>query len=54
VVVSQRGLKQGRLEVKVRRSGEVLFCSREELPALLEKIQADLMPEMDGLPFMPE
>lgn len=54
VVVSQRGLKQGRLEVKVRRSGEVLFCRREELPALLEKIQADLMPEMDGLPFMPE
>ncbi len=54
VVVSQRGLKQGTLEVKVRRTGEVHFFPKEELSEALEKIIQDLMPTLDGLPLMPE
>jgi prolyl-tRNA synthetase len=54
VVVSQRGLKQGTFEVKVRQTGEVHFFRREELAAAVEKILQDLAPTLDGLPFMDE
>ena len=54
VVVSQRGLKQGTFEVKVRQTGEVHFFRREELAGAVEKILQDLAPTLDGLPFMDE
>ncbi|SHE97036.1 prolyl-tRNA synthetase [Desulfacinum infernum DSM 9756] len=54
VVVSQRGLKQGTFEVKVRQTGEVHFFRREELSGALERILGELAPTLDGLPFMDE
>ncbi|MGQ9748251.1 proline--tRNA ligase [Desulfosoma sp.] len=54
VVISQRGLKQGTYEVKVRRTGEVFFYSRDEIMSALERHAADLLPSLDGLPLLPE
>lgn len=54
VVVSQRGLKQGTYEVKVRKTGTVSFYPREEIADAVGKILAELTPTLEGLPFMPE
>ncbi|ROR02906.1 proline--tRNA ligase [Desulfosoma caldarium] len=54
VVVSQRGLKKGTFEVKVRRTGEVFFFGRDEIEAAVARIVADLSPSLDGLPLLPE
>ncbi|OIP94002.1 MAG: proline--tRNA ligase [Syntrophobacteraceae bacterium CG2_30_61_12] len=54
VVVSQRGLKSGRLEVKVRATGLVHQCPEAELPELLAGIVRDLQPSLAGLPYLPE
>ncbi len=54
VVVSQRGLKQGTYEVKVRKTGEVSFYGRDEIISALTRIVADLTPSLDGLPLLPE
>ncbi len=54
VVVSQRGLKQQTYEVKVRKTGEVSFHGRAELVRALERMVADLVPSLDGLPLLPE
>ncbi|MEJ5365139.1 MAG: proline--tRNA ligase [Desulfosoma sp.] len=54
VVVSQRGLKQGTYEVKVRKTGTVSFHARNEIADAVEKILADLMPPLEGLPLLPE
>jgi prolyl-tRNA synthetase len=54
VVVSQRLMKTNEVEVKVRKTGEVVICSQDDLEATLEKIKADLQPSLEGLPYMPE
>ncbi|SMC21918.1 prolyl-tRNA synthetase [Desulfacinum hydrothermale DSM 13146] len=54
VVVSQRGLKQGTFEVKVRQTGEVHFFRRQELCGAVERILGDLAPVLEGLPWMDE
>ncbi len=54
VVVSQKLLKSGQLEIKVRKTGEVLICAREELESVLDRILESLQPSLDGLPYMEE
>lgn len=54
VVVSQKLWKEGKVEVKTRRTGKVTICTRDELLPLLDEIVAELQPSLEGLPFMPE
>ncbi|MGD9506869.1 MAG: proline--tRNA ligase, partial [Syntrophobacteraceae bacterium] len=54
VVVSQRLMKTNEVEVKVRKTGEVIICSQDEVEAVIEKLKADLQPSLEGLPYMPE
>ena len=54
LVVSQKLVKNGEVEIKVRKTGEVIVCPRNELEERLERIIAEMQPEMDGLPCMPE
>lgn len=54
VVVSQKLLQKGEVEIKVRRTGAVIICPRDELLETLERIVADLQPSFEGLPFMVE
>jgi prolyl-tRNA synthetase len=54
VVVSQRGLKSGQLEIKVRATSAVHHCAEAELPEFLAGIVKELQPSLAGLPYMPE
>lgn len=54
VVVSQRGLKQGTYEIKVRKTGEVSFHPQDDLVDALSRIMEALTPSLEGLPFLPE
>jgi prolyl-tRNA synthetase len=54
VVISQKLLKGDNVEIKVRRTGEVIICRQEDLEATLEDIAAKLLPSTQGLPYMDE
>ncbi|MFZ2445881.1 MAG: proline--tRNA ligase [Syntrophobacteraceae bacterium] len=54
IVVSQKLMKAGEVEIKVRRSGEVRICAEKDLSAALEEIFTALEPSLEGLPYMPE
>lgn len=54
VVVSQKLLKKGEVEIKVRRTGQMIVCPQVELESVLERIMADLEPTLEGLPYMAE
>ncbi len=54
IVVSQKLQKSGELEIKIRPTGEVLFCPEKDLIATVEKIISALQPSMQGLPYMAE
>lgn len=54
VVVSQKLMKKEEVEVKVRQTGEVIFCPRQELDSVLERIVRELQPSLEGLPYLPE
>lgn len=54
VVVSQKLVKAGNVEIKVRQTGEVIICPATELEERLEAIVASLQPSLDGLPYMDE
>ncbi|GKT08140.1 proline--tRNA ligase [Desulforhabdus sp. TSK] len=54
VVVSQKLMKKEEVEVKVRRTGEVIFCPRQELESVLERIVRELQPSLEGLPYLTE
>ncbi|NTV43330.1 MAG: proline--tRNA ligase, partial [Syntrophobacteraceae bacterium] len=54
VVVSQKLLKNNEVEVKVRKTGEVVICPQDELSTVLERIVHELEPSLDGLPYMGE
>lgn len=54
IVVSEKLMKKNELEVKVRQTGEVHFCSGQDLEALLEKVFKDLQPSLENLPYLPE
>ena len=54
VVVSERAVRNRRLEVKVRKTGEVCHCDEKELLNFLYKMIAELQPSLKDLPYMPE
>jgi prolyl-tRNA synthetase len=54
VVISPKLLQKGQLEIKVRRSGEVLFCATADVMATLENLLASLQPSLEGLPYLAE
>lgn len=54
IVVSQKLTKNDQLEIKVRQTGEVIICRRDELSAILPKLLESLNPSVDGQPYMPE
>ncbi|HQN19391.1 MAG TPA: His/Gly/Thr/Pro-type tRNA ligase C-terminal domain-containing protein, partial [Syntrophobacteraceae bacterium] len=54
VVISRKLLQGDNVEIKVRKTGEVIICRQEDLEATLEDIAAKLLPSMQGLPYMDE
>jgi prolyl-tRNA synthetase len=54
VVISQKLLKDDNVEIKVRKTGEVIICKQDELEATLRRIEDELQPSLDGLPYMDE
>jgi prolyl-tRNA synthetase len=54
VVISQKLLKGNNLEIKIRKTGEVIICAQDALEATLEQIAEKLRPTLEGLPYMDE
>jgi prolyl-tRNA synthetase len=54
IVVSQKLVKNDQVEVKVRQTGEVIICGREELRELLPTLLESLKPSLEGQPYLPE
>jgi prolyl-tRNA synthetase len=54
VVISQKLLKGKNVEVKLRKTGEIVICAQEELDATLDRFAGELQPSLEGLPLMPE
>lgn len=54
VVVSSKHLKNGQVEIKIRKTGEVLICPEQDLGKKLEEIFTALKPSLSSLPYMPE
>ncbi len=54
IVISEKLLKKNELEIKVRRTGEVLFCPMKDVEPLLERIFRNLQPSLADLPYLPE
>lgn len=54
VVVSQRLLESDSVEIKIRKTGEVIECPMDELIGRIETIVEELTPQIDGLPYLEE
>jgi prolyl-tRNA synthetase len=54
VVISQKLLKGDNVEIKVRKTGEVIICKQDDLEATLKQIEEKLQPSLQGLPYMHE
>ena len=54
VVVSQKLLKDNKVEIKIRKTGEVLICPQEDLHTTLIQLSEKLQPSLEGLPYMEE
>ena len=54
VVVSQKLLKADNLEIKVRKTGEVIISPQDLLDETLSQLAAKLQPSLEGLPYMEE
>ncbi len=54
VVVSQKLVKTGDVEIKIRQTAEVRILAEKDLYPALEEIAASLEPSLQGLPYMPE
>jgi prolyl-tRNA synthetase len=54
VLLSPKLNQKGEVEIKLRKTGEVLFCSQNDLISTLENLMASLQPSLEGLLYMPE
>ncbi|MGA7877652.1 MAG: proline--tRNA ligase [Desulfoferrobacter sp.] len=54
VVISQKLLKNEQVEIKDRKTGEVIICAQDELEVKIKQIMTDLQPSFEGLPYMQE
>ena len=53
VLISPKLNQKGEVEIKLRKTGEVLFCSQNDLISTLENLVASLQPSLEGLLYMP-
>jgi prolyl-tRNA synthetase len=54
VVVSQKLQKMAQVEVKVRKTGDVILCAQSEVENVIDRILESLQPSLEGLPVMEE
>jgi prolyl-tRNA synthetase len=54
VVMSQKLQKTDQVEVKVRKTGEVVICPQSEVESVIDRILESLQPSLDGLRYMTE
>jgi len=54
IVISQKLLKNSELEIKVRKTGEVIICPQGQLEEKLEQIMAAQQPSYEELPYLVE
>ncbi|MCE5245166.1 MAG: proline--tRNA ligase [Syntrophobacteraceae bacterium] len=54
VVISQKLLARGEVEVKVRRGGELIVCPQAEIGTVLDRIFEEQKTSFKGLPYMAE
>ncbi|MBP8644950.1 MAG: proline--tRNA ligase [Syntrophobacteraceae bacterium] len=54
VVISQKWVRKGEVEIKIRKTGEVFTCRRMDLEETLDRVIRDLDPSLEGLPYLPE
>lgn len=54
VVISQKLLARGEVEIKVRRGGELIVCAQAELGTVLDRIFEEQKTSFEGLPYMAE
>ena len=54
IVVSQKLQKNGEVEIKIRKTGEVRICPEEDWQETLREIETSLLPSLEGLPYMAE
>jgi prolyl-tRNA synthetase len=54
VLISPKLNQKGEVEIKLRKTGEVLFCSQNDLISALENLMMSLQPSLEGLLYMPE
>jgi prolyl-tRNA synthetase len=54
IVISQKMLKGDNVEIKARKTGEILVCSQDLLETTLEQIWEKLQSSLEGLPYMVE
>ena len=54
IVLSQKLQKNGEVEVKIRKTGEMRIFSEDALYTELDGIMKDLWPSLEGLPYMAE
>lgn len=52
VVISKRLSKKGEAEIKVRQTGKVIVCPKDDLEANLKDLMSDLQPSLEGLHYM--
>ncbi len=52
VVVSQKLIEQGLVEVKIRKTSEVFTCHEGEIREKIEKVVKILQPSLENLPYM--
>jgi prolyl-tRNA synthetase len=54
VVISPKLHQKNQVEIKVRTTGEVLFCATGDLLQTVDQLMASLQPSLEGLPYLPE
>ncbi len=54
IVVSQKLLQEGKVEIKVRKDGSITTCLLEDMPEKIDYIINSLRPTKDNLPYMKE
>ncbi len=54
IVVSQKLLQEGKVEIKVRKDGNITLCSLEDMSEKISYIIGSLQPTTDNLPYMEE
>lgn len=52
IVISQKLIERGLVEIKIRKTSEIVECSQSELKGKIAGIVSNLKPSLDGIPYM--